>query len=238
MYAVIMAGGKGARLLPHTELVPKPMLTIGNRPILEILLLQLRKHNIRDIILVVGHMAQHIRQKIGDGRQFDLNISYVEESTPLGTCGALADISDALGSDFILANGDLLTDLDISKMVEAHFQRCAEATVGSFCLTERIPYGVLNINPDFSVRTYDEKPQRTVEVSMGIYVLHTEAIRTFLKKGVPFDMPELISGMIEAGKAVFAFNETRFWMDIGTPSDYSRANEYLINNRHFLDEHT
>ena len=238
MHAVIMAGGKGTRLWPHTALMPKSLLTIGNRPILEILLLQLRKHNIRDIILVVGHMAEQIRQSIGNGRQFDLNINYFEESTPLGTCGALADILHALGPDFILANGDLLTDLDISKMVEAHAQRGAEATVGSFCLTEPIPYGVLNINPDFSIRAYDEKPQRTVEVSMGIYVLNTEAIRPFLKKGVPFDMPELISGMIETGNAVFAFNETHFWMDIGTPSDYSRANDYLVNNRNFLDEHT
>ena len=236
MQAVIMAGGKGTRLLPHTRCVPKPLLTIGNRPILEHLLLQLRRHNIRDLILVVGYMASQIRQTIGDGHQFGLNISYVEETTPLGTCGALAGISNDLNRDFLLANGDLLTDLDISKMVEAHFLRRAEATVGSFCLNEHIPYGVLNINPDCSIRSYDEKPLRTAEVSMGIYVLKHEAIRPFLQAGVPFDMPDLISGMIDAGRPVFAFNDTRFWMDIGTPSDYTRANAYVTNNPQLLDD--
>jgi NDP-sugar pyrophosphorylase family protein len=236
MDAVLMAGGKGTRLLPYTETMPKPLLRLGEDRIIEILLRQLHRHGIRRVIVTVGHMADQIRKALGNGWRFGLDIGYVQEDYPLGTCGSLAEIVDELSESFVLANGDLLTNVDLSAMIGEHDRSAADATVGVFGLTESSPYGILTIGPDGRITHYHEKPCRTLDVSMGLYVLRRRAVRPFLRqRRTKLDMPELIQAMINDGCKVAAFRGTRFWIDIGTPSEYMRASE-LIAADPFLTE--
>jgi NDP-mannose synthase len=235
MDAVIMAGGKGTRLLPYTETIPKPLLMLGEHRIIEILLRKLQRHGVTRAVVTLGHMADQIREALGDGKRFDLEIAYFQETEPLGTCGALGQIAGMLGEHFILTNGDLLTDANLTAMIRQHSQDGADGTVGVFSLTESIPYGVLTVGEDGIVSGYQEKPSRSVEVSMGLYVLRTRALKPFFAQAPSkFDMPDLIQAMIAGGMKVSAFRGTNFWMDIGTPSVYMRAAEILAANPSLL----
>jgi NDP-sugar pyrophosphorylase family protein len=235
MDAVIMAGGKGTRLLPYTETMPKPLLPLGKDRIIEILLRQLRRHGVNHVIITLGHLAVRVPEALGDGARFGLEITYLREDYPRGSCGSLAAVIDRLGDNFILANGDLLTDADLSAMLAEHERSLAGATVGVFSHTERIPYGVLTIGAEGTITAYDEKPARSVDISMGIYILRRQAVRPFLQGCARLDMPELLQAMIASGERVAAFRGTRLWMDIGTPSEYRRASELIASNPQLIE---
>jgi NDP-sugar pyrophosphorylase family protein len=230
MHAVIMAGGRGTRLASCPEALPKPLAPVGDRPIIDILLSQFRCHGVSEVTIALGHKGDQVRAAVGCGDRFGLSIDYVSEVSPLGTCGALGGLLDRVGERFVLANGDLLTDLNLSRMIAQHDATGSDATLGVFrqCVTS--PFGVLTIGPDGRIVRYDEKPPQSLDVSMGVYVLRRDAVRPFLAPGVAKDAPALISDLIAHGARVTAFREAQLWIDIGTPSDYLRAKELLACN--------
>jgi NDP-sugar pyrophosphorylase family protein len=227
MKAIIMAGGEGKRLAPYTHVLPKPLLPLGDRPILEILLRHLHRHGIREVVLAVNHLHHLIQAFFGDGKNFGLSISYLIEDRPLGTCGPLAGALDQLGDHFLVANGDLLTTMDVSRMLAFHQAHNAQATVASYRRHVPIPLGVLTVDAKGRVSKYDEKPTMTYQASMGLYVFAREAVRPHVNFGQHLDMPCLIEKMIDSGREILAFQEDCLWLDVGQPEDYEKAQSLL-----------
>ncbi|MEA2460107.1 MAG: NDP-mannose synthase [Actinomycetota bacterium] len=218
--AVILAGGEGKRLAPYTTVLPKPLMPVGERPILEILIRRLRSAGVRNVTLAVGHLASLIMAYFGDGERFGIEIDYSLEDKPLGTAGPLRLVKD-LGEPFFVMNGDLLTDIDFSAMARAHQSSDALATVGVFQRDLKIDLGVVETE-NGRVTGYIEKPTHRFLVSMGIYVLDPSVVES-IPQDRPFDLPELVTGLISSGDHVASYEHRGYWLDIGRPEDYERA---------------
>ncbi len=225
-----MAGGKGTRLYPYTAHMPKPLMPVGDYPILEIVLRQLHASGIRDVVLIVNHLHHLIRSFFGDGRDLGLRIDYFIEDTPLGTCGGLGSIVNRLSPDFLLMNGDLLTNLSLKQLTASHAKTDAAVTIAAFQRRTNIDFGVIHAGPDNLVRCIEEKPQISHLVSMGIYVLKRDLVRRFLVPGIYKDMPGLINELATSGERVASYSEDCIWFDIGNPDDYSRSQSKLAEN--------
>ncbi|MBR0641455.1 sugar phosphate nucleotidyltransferase [Plastoroseomonas hellenica] len=223
MQAIVMAGGKGSRLHPYSALFPKPLMPLGEKPILEILLLRLRAAGVTEVILAVNHLRHLIEAFFGDGRRLGLRITYSVEDKPLGTAGPLGLLLDHLGDDFLLTNGDLLTTLDIGAMVTDHRTRAADATIGAYRRELRSEFGLLEVDDAMRMTGYHEKPTYQHLVSMGIYVLRRDAVRRWITPGEHLDMPTLMQSMQRAGQAVLCHTQDCFWLDIGRPEDFAAA---------------
>jgi NDP-sugar pyrophosphorylase family protein len=223
MQAVIMAGGKGSRLHPYSALFPKPLMPLGDKPVLEILLSQLRAAGVDEIILAVNHLRHLLEAFFGDGSRFGLSVSYSIEDRPLGTAGPVGLVLDRLGEHFILANGDLLTTLNVRAMVDEHRARGADATIGTYRRELRSEFGLLEVDKTMRMTGYREKPVYEHLVSMGIYVLRTAAVRPFIRPGEYLDMPTLVQSMQQSGGQVFCHRQECFWLDIGRPDDFAQA---------------
>ncbi len=223
MQAIILAGGKGKRLAPYTTILPKPLMPIEDMPILEIVLLQLKKHGFTDIFLAVGHLAGLIQAYCGDGSRWGLNITYSMEDEPLGTAGPLSLI-DGLEEDFLVMNGDLLTNIDYSDLMGYHLQKNALATVSMYNKDVPISLGVLKLDDSGNIIDYIEKPTLTYKVSMGIYILNRK-ILDHIEKGKYLDFPVLIKQLIGENEKVVGYDFTGYWMDIGRHEDYSKVLE-------------
>ncbi len=221
MKAVILAGGKGTRLAPYTRVFPKPMLPIGDKTILEIMLLQMKRAGVQDVILTVGHMAGLMRAFFQDGSQYGLRISYSYEKEPLGTAGPLAML-EGLDDTFLVANGDVLTTLAIPELVAYHKDKGAAATIASHCRTVKIDLGVIETNGDGVVTNYLEKPQSEYLVSMGLYVFEPRVL-SYIPRGAYLDFPDLVKQLIAAGETVAAYPYSDYWKDLGRPDDYEEA---------------
>lgn len=235
MKAVILAGGKGARLSPYTKILPKPLMPIGDMPILEVLLRQMKRAGVQDVILTVGHLANLLRTFFMDGQQWEMNISYSYEPEPLGTAGPLSLIK-GLNSTFIVANGDVLTTLDLRELVAFHKTQGGIATIAVHERKVKIDLGVVQLNGNDTVDGYIEKPTYDYTVSMGVYVFEPEVLK-FIPVNVYLDFPELVLKMISAGEKVSGYRFDGYWMDLGRPDDYSQAAEDFINMRsQFLPE--
>lgn len=235
MKAVILAGGKGARLSPYTKILPKPLMPIGDMPILEVLLRQMKRAGVQDVILTVGHLANLLRTFFMDGQQWGMNISYSYEPEPLGTAGPLSLIK-GLNSTFIVANGDVLTTLDLRELVAFHKTQGGIATIAVHERKVKIDLGVVQLGGDDTVDGYIEKPTYDYTVSMGVYVFEPEVLK-FIPVNVYLDFPELVLKMIAAGEKVSGYRFDGYWMDLGRPDDYSQAAEDFINMRfQFLPE--
>jgi len=230
MKAIIMAGGEGKRLAPYTHVLPKPLLPLGDRPILEVLLRHLHRHGIREVILAVNHLSHLIEAFFGDGRNFGMSITYLMEDRPLGTCGPIGSALDKLGEQFLVANGDLLTNMNIARMIDFHQARKAHVTVGTYQRNMNINLGVLGVEATGRISRYDEKPVMTYQASMGLYVFERETVRAHLTRGQYLDMPQLIEAMIAADKKIMAFQEECLWLDIGQPEDYEKAQALFVSN--------
>ena len=218
-----MAGGKGSRLHPYSALFPKPLMPLGDKPVLEILLCQLRAAGVTKIILAVNHLRHLLEAFFGDGSRFGLSITYSVETRPLGTAGPIGLVMDQLDEDFMLANGDLLTTLDIGAMLVDHRARRADATIGTYRRELRSEFGLLEVDEDMRMTGYLEKPTYQHLVSMGIYVLRRDAVRPFIVPGEHLDMPALMQSMQESGNMVFCHRQECFWLDIGRPEDFAAA---------------
>lgn len=218
--AVVMAGGFGSRLYPLTDEIPKPMLPVGDRPLLEIIVGQLRAAGITDITLSTYYHAEMIHAHFGDGSQFGVRISYLSEDQPLGTAGALSLLEPPDGPLLVL-NGDILTHTDFGAMVKFHLAHQAAFTLSAYRYDTAIPYGVLNLDGD-DVLSIEEKPKLSFQVSAGIYVLAPHMFR-FLTPGQPCNMTDLIASALAAKLKVVAFPIVDYWRDIGQVSDYLKA---------------
>lgn len=228
MQAIILAGGKGTRLRPYTASFPKPLMPLGERPILEIVIRQLQKAGFTDIVISTGHLAQLIETYFGDGKKYGVKIKYVHENTPLGTAGALALI-DQLEEDFLVMNGDLLTTLNYRKMFEVHQQKKATATIAVHERTNKVDYGVVKVAKNGALEDYIEKPTNSYLVSMGINILNRKAVEN-IKKGETIGMPDLMLKLKTKKECVMCYQEKCKWLDIGRPDDYELAQQEMEKN--------
>ncbi|MBA4376793.1 MAG: nucleoside-diphosphate-sugar pyrophosphorylase [Anaerolinea sp.] len=235
MKAVVLAGGKGRRLVPYTRIIPKPLMPIGDKPILEILLRQMKRAGIKDVTLTVGHLADLMRLFFQDGSRLGLNISYSYESKPLGTSGPLANV-EGLDDTFLVTNGDVLTTLDFSDLIAFHKAQGAIATIASHKRKVDINLGVVELDGDHRVKGYLEKPSIDYLVSMGVYVFEPRILE-YIPKDQYLDLPDLVLRLIEAGEKVSGYVYKGYWEDLGRPDDYERASEDFEKMRdQFLPE--
>jgi len=235
MRAVVLAGGKGRRLAPYTHIIPKPLMPIGDMPILEILLRQMKRAGITDVVLTVGHLAELLQLFFQDGSRLGLNISYSFEDCPLGTAGPLAMVG-GLDETFLVTNGDVLTTLDLSALIAFHHAEGAAATIASHKRKVNIDLGVIQCNGDHRVTGYLEKPSYDYLVSMGIYVFDPRVL-SYIPQNAYLDFPDLVHRLIAAGEKVSGYVFDGYWEDLGRPDDYERASADFENMRsQFLPE--
>ena len=227
--AVILAGGKGTRLAPYTTILPKPLMPIGDMPILEIVIRQLRRAGICDITLSVGYLAAVLEAYFGDGGQWGVSLGYSRETEPLGTAGPLSLVS-GLDDTFLVMNGDLLTTLDYSEMARVHQESGAAVTLGLFKKQVKIDLGVIEADGSSRVVGYVEKPTLTYEVSMGIYVMEPHVLR-YIPSGRRFDLPDLMKDLITDGQSIMGYRFDGHWLDIGRQEDYAHAVEIFERDR-------
>lgn len=222
MKAVILAGGKGTRLRPYTTAFPKPLMPVGDKPILEIIVRQLKLHGIDEIVMAVGHLAELIMTFFGDGSKFGLKIKYSREDKPLGTAGPLSLLKDELTETFLVMNGDILTTLNYSDLIEYHKKNKAIATIALNKRDVYIDFGVVELDEDSNIADYIEKPTLHYLVSMGIYVFEPKVLK-YIPNNKKFDFPDLVKRLISAGEKVKGYIYDGYWLDIGRPEDYERA---------------
>ncbi len=235
MKAVVLAGGKGRRLLPYTQIIPKPLMPIGDLPILEIMLRQMKRAGISDVILTVGYLAELLRLFFQDGKRLGINITYSYESFPMGTSGPLANV-DGIDDSFLVTNGDVLTTLDLSDLIAFHRSEGAIATIASHKRKINIDLGVIQLDGDHRIKDYIEKPTIDYLVSMGIYVFEPRVLK-YIPRGQYLDFPDLVLRMIAAGEKVSSFIFDGYWEDLGRPDDYERAsNDFNQMRTQFLPE--
>ncbi|MEW5726369.1 MAG: nucleotidyltransferase family protein [Pseudomonadota bacterium] len=218
--AVVMAGGFGTRLRPLTDDIPKPMLPVGDRPLLEIIVSQLRQSGITDITLSTFFHAEMIHRHFGDGSKFGVRIGYLSEEEPLGTAGALSLLPRPPGPLLVL-NGDILTHSNFAALLAFHRKNDAAMTVGSYHYEMSVPYGVLTVE-GYDVRSVQEKPKLSFLVNAGIYVLSPRMF-DFLPRGKHCNMTDLIEKAMSNNLRVSAFPIVEYWRDIGRVSDYLQA---------------
>jgi NDP-sugar pyrophosphorylase family protein len=226
--AVILAGGKGTRLRPFTTSFPKPLMPIGDLPILEILLRQLKAHGVTDVTMLTGHLAYLLEGYFTDGSALGLKIGYLREEKPLGTAGPLRQLAGLIDDDFFVMNGDLLTDLDFGALLSRHRSSGAPVTVSTYTQYERVELGVLHLGEGGDVTGYDEKPTMRYDISMGVYAM-SPAVLERIPDGF-YDMPTLILDLLAAGERVASRQHEGLWLDIGRGEDYARANDLFAND--------
>lgn len=230
--AVILAGGKGTRLLPYTTVLPKPLMPIGDKPILEIIIRQLKKYGITDITVSVGYLAGLIETFFGDGSKLGVKIDYSMEFEPLGTAGPLSLI-DNLDKIFLLMNGDVLTSLNYKKFIEYHRTKRSTMTIGLHSQSYQIPLGYIEHDENYNVTNYIEKPVHKFDVGMGIYLMEPEILH-YIEKGKRLDIPELVLKLISDNKKVIGYPTDEYWLDMGKHEEYNKAIEDFEKNRHLF----
>lgn len=220
---VIMAGGLGTRLRPLTDDCPKPMLRVGDRPMLELVIENFQRQGFDTFFISVNYKAEMIEEYFGDGSKFGASISYLREDRPLGTAGSLSLLPESVTENFILTNGDVLTTLNAQRLLEFH---SALNTMATVCVREystQIPFAVLDIADNF-VNKIEEKPVQKSLINAGIYALNPKVLK-HLNKGERLDMPDLLNQLMQQDQAVAAFPLHEYWSDIGQPSDFKLAQE-------------
>ncbi len=233
MRAVILAGGKGTRLAPYTAILPKPLMPVGDMPILEIVIRQLQRHGFDEITLAVGYLAELLMAYCGDGSKFGVRLDYSREEIPLGTAGPLALVEN-LNDTFLVMNGDLLTTLDYGAMLRYHRERGAIATIACYRRDVKIDLGVIEISPDNWLQDYIEKPTYHYAVSMGVYIFEPQVLQ-YVPRGQRLDLPDLVKNLTAAGQRVNVYNFEGYWLDIGRHDDYEQAmSEFSERREQFL----
>jgi dTDP-glucose pyrophosphorylase len=218
--AVIMAGGRGSRLGPVTEKVPKPLLKVGSKSIVERLIGGLAAAGIEEVFLAVNYLAEQFEQRLGAGEVLGVKIHYLREEHPMGTAGALSLLPPGDRGPILVANGDIVTTIDFARMFEFHWRHEGAITVAGVEYRSPIPYGVLR-NIEHHLLAIDEKPERRDFCSAGIYVLEPDVLRLLPPKEA-LGMPELIAGVIREGRAVHVFPILEAWYDIGETAQFER----------------
>lgn len=223
MKALILAGGKGTRLRPYTTTIPKPLMPIGDKAILEIVVEQLKENGFKDIIMSIGHLGELIMAFFGDGSKYGVDINYTKEDKPLGTAGPLSLIREEVDGPFLMMNGDVLTNLNYSALMKYHNKKGSIATVALNKRVVNIDFGVTEIDEENKIVGYKEKPVIDYLVSMGVYILNPEVL-DYVEDDTYFDLPDLINLLINNGEKVNGYVFDGYWLDIGRHDDYERAN--------------
>ena len=223
MKVVIQAGGKGTRLRPYTTVLPKPLLPVGSKPVLEVLLRWARRNGARDVYITTGYLGHLIRAYCGDGSQWDLRITYSDEREPLGTIGALSLLRDHLDETFLVINGDVLTDLNLGEFVRSHRRSGADLTVATMRRSVRMDFGVIETEQD-RVVNFREKPHLSHLVSMGIYCIEP-ALLKHIPSCIPFGFDDLVFRMLDLNEPVNTFRHNGFWLDVGRIEDFQKAQD-------------
>ena len=221
MQAIILAGGKGRRLMPYTTVLPKPLMPIGDYSILEVILRQLKHAEFSKITISTGYLHELIHSYLNSKKTLGLEISYTHEETPLGTIGPLRLIKN-LDDTFLVMNGDILTDIKYKALVAEHQKKNAIATVATYQRDVNIDFGVLEKNNENRIIAFREKPTYHFDVSMGIYVF-SKKILDYVPTGEPFGFDQLMYALTETKAPVFSYPHSGYWLDIGRPDDYARS---------------
>jgi NDP-mannose synthase len=231
--AVILAGGKGTRLKPYTLVLPKPLMPIGETPILEIIIKKLAKYGFNHITLAVNHQAEIIKAFFGNGEKWNVKIDYSLETIPLSTMGPLNLISN-LPDDFLIMNGDVITDLDFDKFYYEHVHNGNIFTISSYSREQVNDYGVLEYNEFGKLTEFNEKPITQFEVSMGVYMAN-KRILDYIPAGRMYGFDHLMIDLLKSGTPANVKKHTGYWLDIGRPDDYLEAvKKYDKDNSFFF----
>jgi NDP-sugar pyrophosphorylase family protein len=224
MKAVILAGGQGTRLRPYTFVVPKPLLPVGQKPVLQIIVEHLRAHEITEIVVALGYLGDLVRAFLGDGSRFGVGVTYIEETKPLGTAGPLRLLQDRLVPDelVLLMNGDILTKLDFSAVVRKHDPATVDISMGVKRLEEQSPYGVLEIE-NGTIRRVIEKPVRSEYINAGIYLVNQRTLSDIPEESY-YTMPDLVNERLRQGHAVQVFEVNEPWLAVEDPQHLEAAN--------------
>lgn len=220
---VLMAGGLGSRLLPLTENTPKPMLQLGDKPILELIINTFKKYGFKNFTLSVNHLSEVIKSHFGNGEKFGINITYIHENKRLGTAGALSLLKGKVDKPFFVMNADLITNLNFSHLMEYHTSNNAYATM---CVKEHsivVPYGVIEVDGN-KIISLKEKPSHSVFINAGIYVLDPRAL-DLIPEDTFFDMPTLFSNLVASSHPAITFPIHEHWIDIGHAENYYKAQD-------------
>lgn len=228
MQAVILAGGKGTRLKPYTTVFPKPLMPVGDYPILEIVIRQLKWAGFNKVTMAVGHLKELIQTFFGDGKTWDMQIDYSFEEKPLGTAAPLKMIKE-FDDHFLVMNGDVLTDIDFEEFFQYHKDNGALCTIAMYQKPVKIDLGVLEINDSNSLTDYIEKPTLNYHVSMGVYAFRKEVLN-YIPDNEYFDFPHLVKKLLSENITVKGYPFNGLWLDIGRPSDYEEAVETFEKN--------
>lgn len=223
MQAIILAGGKGIRLKPYTTVLPKPLLPVNGKPIIEIIIRQLADAGVKEIIVSIGYLGELLEAYLRDGSQYGIKLDYSKEEKPLGTAGPIS-LVDNLSDEFFVINGDTLCDVDFASMLQAHRDSGNAVTVSAYRKKHLIDLGTLELNDDLQITAYNEKPEIDYIVSMGIYVFNS-SVRKELEVGAHLDLPDFIMRLREKDFAVGAYMHSGIWMDMGRPSDFEKIQE-------------
>lgn len=232
MKAVVLAGGRGTRLRPYTTVLPKPLMPVGEFPILEILIRQLKAAGCSEIILAVGYLAQLIQAYCGDGSRWGIPIRYSYEKEILGTAGPLGLI-EGLDSSFLVMNGDVLTSLDFQQFYRFHLEHDTAVTICLYKSIVKLNLGVIKLGEQGKIVDYVEKPSLEYQVSTGIYAFKPEILSN-IPKGAYLDLPDLIRGLIARDIPIGPFLFDGVWLDIGNPGDYEKAVELFTEKPHTI----
>lgn len=238
MRAIIMAGGKGTRLYPYTTVIPKPLVPIGNKPILEIIISQLVYYGFDHITISVGYQHELIMAVIGDGTKYNCKIDYSIEEAPLNTIGPLALIEDLgdLDEPFLVMNGDILTNLNYLDLYQYHKKNGSVLTVSSYKRHVQISLGVISQDEQNQITSFVEKPEFDYQVSMGIYILEPELLKE-IPKGEPFGFNHLMAQLLDKKAKMSTYNFDGKWLDMGTMDDLENAIvEFNANPSVYLPE--
>ena len=228
MKAVIQAGGKGTRLRPYTMVMPKPMMPVGEQPVIEVLLKWLRRWDIKETFITTGYLGHLIKALCSDGKQWDMDIKYSEEHEPLGTIGPLCKIQEYLTETFLVLNGDLITDLDLRDFTEFHKQNKGMVTIAVTNQVINIDFGVLE-DDDCRVTGFREKPKLTFQVSMGIYCMEPQVLE-FIPRQVPFGFDNLMHALLSHNMPVNLYKHNGLWLDIGQEKDFNHVQEVFVRD--------
>ena len=223
--AVLMAGGRGERLRPLTDTIPKPLLKVGNKAIIDYNIDHLRKYGIRNYYLAIRYLGELIEQHLGTGENKDIRIQYIKESAPMGTFGSVAAISNFSSDVVMVMNSDLFTNIDLEDFYQNFIQQEADMSVATVPYTVDIPYAVLNLK-DKLVEGLSEKPTYVFHSNAGIYLIKREIINTVKKPGY-FDITDFMESIIKLGKRVTRYPIVGYWVDIGKHEDYQKAQEIV-----------
>jgi mannose-1-phosphate guanylyltransferase len=223
--AIILAGGKGTRLRPYTSVLPKPLMPLGDVPVIELIIRQLAHFGFRDIILSVGYLAELLRAYCGDGERWNVRISYSHEDRPLSTIAPLMLVRDQLTETFLVMNGDVLSDLDFRAFEAFHRAKGGLATIATARREVTIDFGVIHTDPDGRIVNFLEKPRYNQFVSMGIYLFEPDILRYVPAGGQAFGFDNLMAELTRNHAGVYTYPHEGLWLDIGRLEDYERAVE-------------